>query len=70
MTQQPSMQLDEIKAARGDLGFRSMPLFLTETERTAVADARKCDPLRSFYWALINRVELRAASPRLGNLTP
>lgn len=46
-----------------------MPLFLTETERTALTDARTREPLRSFYWALINRVERRAATPGLGDHT-
>lgn len=42
-----------------------MSLFLTSSERAAVASARGEEPLRSFYWALVNRVERRAASPGL-----
>ncbi|MFA6962707.1 MAG: heparinase II/III family protein [Opitutaceae bacterium] len=44
-----------------------MPLFLSESERTALAAASSKDPVRPFYWALINRVERRAASPGLGD---
>jgi len=43
-----------------------MPLFLSDTERAAVAAGRSRDPVRPFYWALVNRVERRAASPGLG----
>ena len=39
-----------------------MPLFLTDSERTGLAAMRKQDPLRGFYWALINRVERRSSS--------
>lgn len=46
-----------------------MPLFLSDPERTAIAEARTREPLRSFYWALLNRVERRAASPGLGDHT-
>lgn len=42
-----------------------MPLFLTEAERGEIAVARFKEPLRSFYWAFINRVERRATSPGL-----
>lgn len=44
-----------------------MPLFLTATEAAALSDARSREPLRSFYWTLVNRVERRAASPGLGD---
>lgn len=43
-----------------------MPLFLSESEHTALVAARSKDPVRPFYWALVNRVERRAASPGLG----
>lgn len=46
-----------------------MPLFLTDTERAAVASARNREPLRGLYWALVNRVERRAATPGLGDHT-
>lgn len=42
-----------------------MSLFLTESEHAAIVAGRGRNPLRSFYWALINRVERRAASPGL-----
>lgn len=44
-----------------------MPIFLTDVEKSAVAAARNRDPLRGFYWTLVNRVEHRAASPGLGD---
>jgi hypothetical protein len=44
-----------------------MPLFVSDSERTAIATARSREPLRSFYWALLGRVERRAASPGLGD---
>lgn len=46
-----------------------MPLFLTQEERNAVSAQRKTGPYNSFYWALINRTEKRAAAPGLGNLS-
>ncbi|MDR1280874.1 MAG: heparinase II/III-family protein [Opitutaceae bacterium] len=42
-----------------------MPLFLTDTERTAFAAARAQNPARAFFWTLVNRAERRAASPSL-----
>ena len=42
-----------------------MPLFLTDSERTGLAAMRKQDPLRGFYWALVNRVERRVTAPGL-----
>ncbi|RRK01363.1 heparinase [Opitutaceae bacterium TAV4] len=42
-----------------------MPLFLTDTERTALSAARAQNPARALYWALVNRAERRAASPSL-----
>lgn len=46
-----------------------MPLFLNADERNAIAGARQREPLRSIYWALLGRVERRAATPGLGNHT-
>lgn len=45
-----------------------MPLFFSETERAAFNAVRKQEPLHSFYWALLNRVERRAASPGLSSV--
>jgi hypothetical protein len=42
-----------------------MNLFLSDVERTSVNAARKQEPVRSFYWSLVNRVEKRAAAPGL-----
>lgn len=42
-----------------------MPLFLSERERAAINECRTQDPLSSLYWALVNRVEKRAATPGL-----
>ncbi|AHF93125.1 hypothetical protein OPIT5_25810 [Opitutaceae bacterium TAV5] len=42
-----------------------MPLFLTDTEKTAFAAARAQNPARAFFWTLVNRAERRAASPSL-----
>ncbi|MDQ8206345.1 heparinase II/III family protein [Coraliomargarita sp. SDUM461003] len=45
-----------------------MSLFLTTLEQTTLKSARKEDPVRPFYYALINRVEKRAAAPGLSDL--
>jgi hypothetical protein len=45
-----------------------MSLFLTAAERTTLATARKQNPVRPFYWALVDRVEKRAEAPGLINL--
>lgn len=42
-----------------------MAIYLTDSERTAVAAGRGSNPLRPFYQALVNRVERRAATPGL-----
>lgn len=42
-----------------------MSLFLSATEREAVGAGRRDAPLRELYWALIVRVERRAATPGL-----
>lgn len=44
-----------------------MSLFLTDIEKQTLQRARGSDPLRPFYWALVNRVERRAASPGLAD---
>lgn len=42
-----------------------MPLFLSDRERQSLDKARQSDPLCSIYWALVTRVEKRAATPGL-----
>lgn len=42
-----------------------MTLFLSETERARIVATRAVAPVRDFYWALLTRVETRAATPGL-----
>lgn len=42
-----------------------MTLFLSDSERSRIVATRAVAPVRDFYWALISRVETRAATPGL-----
>lgn len=46
-----------------------MALFLSSTEKDLLAEARKSNPIQPFYWALAGRVEQRASSPGLVDLS-